>query len=102
MALVTMYTTRWCPYCIAARDLLERLGVDYEDIDVGSDRALRAEMEQRAGRYTVPQIWIGSRHVGGFDDMNELHHQGLLEPLLEEMAGDGDGAATYNTTERMN
>jgi len=102
MALVTMYTTRWCPYCIAARDLLERLGVDYEDIDVGSDRALRAEMEQRAGRYTVPQIWIGSRHVGGFDDMNELHHQGLLEPLLEEMAGGGDGAATYNTTERMN
>lgn len=90
MALVTMYTTPWCPYCIAARELLERLGVDYEDINVGSDRALRAEMEMRAGRYTVPQIWIGSRHIGGFDDMNELHHQGLLEPLLEEMARGGD------------
>ena len=90
MALVTMYTTRWCPYCIAARELLERLGVDYEDINVGSDRALRAEMETRAGRYTVPQIWIGSRHIGGFDDMNELHHQQLLEPLLEEMARGGD------------
>ena len=90
MALVTMYTTRWCPYCVAARALLERLGVDYEDINVGSDRALRAEMETRAGRYTVPQIWIGSRHIGGFDDMNELHPQGLLEPLLEEMARGGD------------
>jgi glutaredoxin 3 len=90
MALVTMYTTPWCPYCIAARELLRRLGVDYEDINVGSDRVLRAEMEMRAGRYTVPQIWIGSRHVGGFDDLNELHQQGLLEPLLEEMARGGD------------
>ena len=44
----------------------------------------------RAGRYTVPQIWIGSRHIGGFDDMNELHHQGLLEPLLEESARGDD------------
>lgn len=86
MALVTMYTTRWCPYCIAARELLGRLGVDYEDIDVGANPTLRAEMEQRSRRYTVPQIWVGDRHVGGFDDMNELHHQGLLEPLLDEMA----------------
>lgn len=89
MALVTIYTTRWCPYCIAARDLLDRLGVDYEDIDVGAHPARRDEMERRARRYTVPQIWIGSRHVGGFDDMNELHHEGLLEPLLEEMARGG-------------
>jgi len=81
-----MYTTRWCPYCIAARELLGRLGVDYEDIDVGANPTLRAEMEQRSRRYTVPQIWVGDRHVGGFDDMNELHHQGLLEPLLDEMA----------------
>ena len=60
MAHVTIYTTRPCPYCIAARELLGRLGVDYEDIDVGADAALRAEMERRAGRRTVPQIWIES------------------------------------------
>jgi glutaredoxin 3 len=86
MPLVIMYTTRYCPYCVAARNLLGALGVEYQDIDVGADRALRAEMAQRAGRYTVPQIWIGSRHVGGFEDMEELHHRGLLEPLLAEMA----------------
>ncbi len=78
MAQVTIYTTRSCPYCIAARELLGRLGVDYEDIDVGADAALRAEMERRAGRRTVPQIWVGQHHIGGFDDMDELHHQGLL------------------------
>lgn len=84
MARVKMYTTRWCPYCIAARELLERLGVAYEDIDVGGNPELRAEMERLSGRRTVPQIWIGSRHVGGFDDMDELHRRGLLEPLLAE------------------
>ena len=89
-----MYTTRWCPYCIAARDLLDALGMVYEDIDVGADSALRADMERRARRYTVPQIWIGERHVGGFDDMDDLHRRGLLLPLLDagsssERAGNG-------------
>ncbi|HMV72193.1 MAG TPA: glutaredoxin 3 [Pseudomonadales bacterium] len=88
MAQVTIYTTRSCPYCIAARELLGRLGVDYEDIDVGADAALRAEMERRAGRRTVPQIWVGNRHIGGFDDMDELHRQGLLEPLLAATRSD--------------
>ena len=82
---VTMYTTHYCPYCVAARRLLDSLGVEYRDIDVSGDRALRSEMEQRAGRHTVPQIWIGNRHVGGFDDMDELHHRGLLIPLLDEI-----------------
>jgi glutaredoxin 3 len=78
-----MYTTPWCPYCIAARRLLDALGVRYEDVDVSADRALRVDMERRSGRQTVPQIWIGSRHVGGFDDMNALHQRGLLLPLLD-------------------
>lgn len=86
MARVTMYTTRTCPYCAAARALLTKLGVAYEDIDVTGNATLRAEMEQRAGRRTVPQIWIGEHHVGGFDDMNELYHKGQLEPLLAEGA----------------
>jgi glutaredoxin 3 len=84
MAPVVMYTTPWCPYCVAARQLLDALGVSCQDIDVSRDRALRADMEQRSGRHTVPQIWIGSHHVGGFDDMNALHQQGLLRALLDE------------------
>ena len=79
---VTMYTTRYCPYCVAARELLDSLEIEYHDIDVGGDRALRSEMERRAGRHTVPQIWIGNRHVGGFDDMAALDRAGGLAPLL--------------------
>ena len=79
-----MYTTRWCAYCIAARGLLDSLGTRYEDIDVGGNPGLRAEMERRSGRYTVPQIWIGGRHVGGFDDIDALHRRGMLLPLLDE------------------
>ncbi len=77
-----MFTTRWCPYCVAARRLFDALGVVYEDVDVGLDPALRADMEHRSGRHTVPQIWIGDRHVGGFDDVNALHARGQLMPLL--------------------
>jgi glutaredoxin 3 len=81
-AVVRMYTTRWCPYCVAARRLFASLGVAFEDTDVGAEPSLRAEMERRSGRHTVPQIWIGDRHVGGFDDVNALHARGQLLPLL--------------------
>ena len=94
-AAVRIYTTRWCPYCIAARALFDALGVAYEDIDVGTDPALRAVMERRARRDTVPQIWIGERHVGGFDDMDDLHRRGLLLPLLDAESG---GARAGNGT----
>jgi glutaredoxin 3 len=77
-AMVRMYTTRWCPYCIAARRLLDSLGIAYEDIDVGAAPGLRSEMERLSRRHTVPQIWIGSRHVGGFDDLDALHGAGEL------------------------
>lgn len=86
MARVKMYSTRSCPYCRAARELLTRLGADYEDIDVSGKPELRAEMERLSGRRTVPQIWIGERHIGGFDDMNALQRKGQLEALLAAAA----------------
>ena len=83
MALVLMYTTASCPYCIHAERLLTRKGVtDVEKIRVDLEPARRVEMMQRTGRRTVPQIYIGERHVGGFDDLAALDHAGKLDPLL--------------------
>jgi len=80
---VEIYTTRFCPYCVAAKALLKRKGVAYNEIDVGADYARRDEMVERAnGRMTVPQIFIGKTHVGGFDDMSALDRAGKLDPLL--------------------
>ena len=80
---VTLYTTRFCPYCMHARGLLDSKGVQYTDIAVDGQPQLRQEMMQRSGRHTVPQIWIGERHVGGFDDMALLERQGQLDELLK-------------------
>jgi len=85
---VTLYTTQYCPYCIRARNLLHSKGVAYRDIAVDNDPQLRREMMIRSGRDTVPQIWIGQRHIGGFDDMYLLERQGRLDELLQ-----GAGAA---------
>jgi glutaredoxin 3 len=82
MAGVTIYSTRYCPYCVAAKRLLDRKGVQYDEIAVDANYALRAEMEQRSGRYTVPQIWIGAHHVGGCDDLYALERAGQLDALL--------------------
>jgi glutaredoxin 3 len=82
MAKVTIYTTRFCPYCLMAKRLLARKGVDFEEIDVGGRPDLRAEMEERSKRYTVPQIWIGDTHVGGCDDLHALEDRGELDRLL--------------------
>lgn len=79
---VTIYTTRICPYCHAAKRLLDSKGIEYREISVDNDRALRAEMEQRSGRYTVPQIWIDAFHVGGCDDLYDLERSGELDSLL--------------------
>ncbi|MEZ5501795.1 MAG: glutaredoxin 3 [Halioglobus sp.] len=80
---VILYTTRFCPYCIRARNLLDDKGVAYTDIAVDNNPALRREMMDRSGRTTVPQIWIGERHIGGCDDMLLLERQGRLDELLE-------------------
>jgi len=81
-APVTLYTTRFCPYCIRARRLLDRKGVDYTDMRVDKDPALRQEMMERSGRHTVPQIWIGERHIGGCDELHHLDRDGRLDALL--------------------
>ncbi len=82
MPQVTIYTASYCPYCTRAKHLLSKKGVAFQEIDVGRDPHLRAEMETRSGRYTVPQIWIGERHVGGCDDLYDLERQSALDPLL--------------------
>jgi len=81
MAAITMYATGWCPYCARARALLEHKGATWTEIDT-DDPALRAEMIARTGRRTVPQIFIGDRHVGGCDDLYALDAAGELDPLL--------------------
>lgn len=82
-SIVIMYSTRFCPYCIRARMLLDSKQVEYTDIRVDGEPALRREMTQRSGRRTVPQIWIGDQHVGGFDDLARLDQQGRLDELLK-------------------
>ncbi|MEM1156162.1 MAG: glutaredoxin 3 [Pseudomonadota bacterium] len=77
-----MYTTRFCPYCMEARSLLDSKQVEYVDIAVDADPEMRREMMERSGRHTVPQIWIGEQHVGGYDDMALLQRQGKLDGLL--------------------
>lgn len=82
MKKVEIYTTGWCPYCNAAKALLDNKGVAYEEIDA-DDPDTRMQMVQRAhGRRTVPQIFVGETHVGGYDDLSALERRGLLDPLL--------------------
>ena len=83
MARVLIYLTASCPYCQAAERLLARKGVsDIERVRVDLEPAWRDEMVAKSGRRTVPQIWIGSRHVGGCDDLHALEHAGELDSLL--------------------
>jgi glutaredoxin 3 len=89
-----MYCTAWCPYCIAAERLLANRGaVQIEKIRVDVEPARRAEMMQRSGRRTVPQIYIDELHVGGFDDLSALDQAGKLEPMLGRQAAETRGNA---------
>ena len=81
MSVITVYESRWCGYCMAARRLLKRKGWDYDSLVVDGDPALREHMQALTGRHTVPQIFIGDTHVGGFDDMAELDVSGELDTL---------------------
>ncbi len=83
---VVIYTTGFCPYCIWARRLLDAKGVEYEDIRVDQHPERRPEMEARSGRTSVPQIFIGDLHIGGYDDMAALDRQGRLDPILDGIA----------------
>ena len=83
MAKITIYSTPICPYCVRARALLRKKGAIFEEVDVFMNMEARREMEEKAsGRYTVPQIFIGGRHVGGYDDLYALERAGDLDPLL--------------------
>ena len=83
MPKIEIYTTPTCGFCIAAKRLLDKKGVPFQEFGVAGDQALRAEMMQRAkGRHTVPQIFIDGRHIGGCDDLYALDRAGKLDPLL--------------------
>jgi glutaredoxin 3 len=87
MAQVEIYTTPYCPYCRWAKDLLRKKNVEFSEFDVSSDGELRRKMSERAnGRTTVPQIFIGTTHVGGCDDLYALEDAGKLDPLLRSAA----------------
>jgi glutaredoxin 3 len=84
MPSITIYTKGWCPYCSAAKKLLDEKGVAFTEIDIEKKPDARAEMIQKAnGRTTVPQIFINEKHVGGCDDLYALDDRGQLEPLLQ-------------------
>ncbi len=82
MPPVTIYTKAFCPYCSAAKDLLNEKAVPFTEIAVKSPAEQRAMAEKAGGRSTVPQIWIGDRHVGGCDDLYALDDRGELDKLL--------------------
>jgi glutaredoxin 3 len=81
---VVMYTTRFCPFCVRARSLLNSKGVVFEEIGIDFDQALRQEMMERSNQTTVPQIWIGEKHVGGCDELYMLERQGKLDMMLND------------------
>jgi len=80
--MITIYATRFCSYCDAARRLLAAKGCSWEEVDVVADPERRREMIERSGRRTVPQIWIGDRHIGGYAELSRLEAAGELDPLL--------------------
>ena len=80
---VTVYTSDWCPYCRRAKDLLTRKNVSFSEINVEDEPKAREEMVARSNRRTVPQIFIGDRHVGGCDDLFELDGSGELDRILQ-------------------
>jgi len=82
MARIQIYTTQWCPYCRMAKTLLKNKGYAWQEVDVEAEPGRRDEMIRRSGRTSVPQIWIGERHVGGYDELAALETAGELDALL--------------------
>ena len=79
---VVVYGTKFCPYCIAARKLLDAKNITYQYTAVDNDLILRENISKRSGQRTVPQIWIGEQHIGGFTDLRKLALNGDLDRLL--------------------
>ena len=82
MPEILIYTTTICPYCVMAKRLLDKKGASYTELNVGAQTGLREEMMRKTKRRTVPQIYIGDFHVGGFDDLYALEQQKKLDALL--------------------
>lgn len=80
---ITIYTTRFCPFCVRAKQLLSSKNAEFEEIPVDGDTEKRRQMMQKSGRRTVPQIWIGDQHIGGCDELYALERAGQLNQLLE-------------------
>jgi glutaredoxin 3 len=79
---IVMYSTRFCPYCMRAKGLLSSKGLEFTEIAVDGNHELRTEMIQKSGRHTVPQIWIGEKHIGGCDELYQLERSGQLDQLV--------------------
>jgi glutaredoxin 3 len=86
MSKVQVYSTGWCPYCHAARALLEDKGIAYKEIDVTAQDARMAMIQRAHGRRTVPQIFVGDVHIGGYQELAALERQGRLDPLIQEQS----------------
>jgi len=84
---IVIYTTAICPYCVAAKNFLKSKGQDWTEVRIDLDPAEREKMMALTKRTSVPQIFIGQTHVGGYDDMIALHRAGGLEPLLVGVSG---------------
>lgn len=82
MSGVRIYTTPTCGYCVAAKTLLARKGLPFEEISVAGNPALRRELVLMSGRQTVPQIWLGGAHIGGYDDLRRLEQRGELDQMI--------------------
>lgn len=83
MSQVVLYTTRFCPFCIRAKQLLDSKRVNYKEIPVDNQPEMRRELQQKSGQRTVPQIWIGDHHVGGCDELFALERGGQLQAMLD-------------------
>ena len=83
---IVMYESNWCGFCRAAKRLLDAKGWEYETVVVDGNASLRQEMTARTGRTSVPQIYFGERHIGGFDDMAELEENGELDDAYRSMS----------------
>lgn len=92
MPRITLYTSAMCGYCVAAKNFLKSRGLSWDEVRIDLDPAERERMLARARRSSVPQIFIGDTHVGGYDDMMAMHRAGKLEALLQADAAAGGGA----------
>ncbi len=79
---IRLYSSQFCPFCFRAKAILQQKGADFTELNVDGNPALRQQMIQESGRHTVPQIWIGQKHVGGCDDLMALDRAGELDRLL--------------------